>query len=380
MESVYLDYNATTPLDEGILQALSERPELHHGNPSSVHHVGRKARALLDDCRYRVADLWRCRPSEILFTSGGAESNNLALAGAARARASRGRHLICSAVEHHSVLRPLEALARDEGFELEILPVDAQGRVSAGDLEERLRPDTLLVSVMAANNETGVLQPWAEIGALCRSREILYHCDAAQALGKVPVEGIGQFQAPLVSACSHKLHGPKGAGVLYCRSPLRPRALLHGGSQENESRAGTENLAGIYGMTLALERFSSPPVFEPARMESLSRRLMQGIGGLPGVRFHGTGALRAGNTLALSVAGWESASLLAALDLEGVCASGGAACSAGSLEPSHVLLAMGEPPGRARGLIRFSAGRGTTEEEIDAAVRALSAIVSRTAS
>ena len=377
MQSIYLDYNATTPIDGAILEAMHRRRELHHGNPSSVHHAGRGARALLDDCRYRLASLWQCRPSEMIFTSGGGESNNLALFGAMRARRSRGRHLIVSAVEHHSVLHATEALARLDGCDAETLPVDAQGRVSPGELRSRLRRDTVLVSVMAANNETGVIQPWGEIGRICREADVLYHCDAVQAMGKLPFASIGQYEADLVSVCSHKLHGPKGVGALFCRSPLHLEPLIHGGSQEHESRGGTENLAGIYGMVLALERFSRVPVFDPERIGALSEQLVQALHPIPGVRFHGMEAPRLPNTLALTVDGWESATLLAALDLEGICASGGAACSAGSVEPSHVLLAMGLEGEPARSLVRFSLGRETTEEEIDAVVAALAAILSR---
>ncbi len=335
-----------------------------YGNPSSVHRVGRAARALLDECRYRVASLWSCRPSEVLFTSGGTESNNLAITGAARARASQGRHLITSAVEHHAVLHCFRYLAENEGFELTVLPVSPQGIVDPESLSQALRPSTTLVSIMSANNETGSLQPIAEISEICQKAGVLFHCDAVQSFGKLPLSDILPFPADLVSVCAHKFHGPKGVGALYCRSPLRLEPLFHGGAQENEARPGTENLAAIVGFTEALERFTPSPVFDSSQLLPLSESLVEGLGSLPGVTFQGDRSRRLANTAAFSVAGWDSISLLAALDLEGICASSGSACSVGSLEPSHVLLAMGQSREAASSLVRLSLGRETSPDQI----------------
>src|SRR5688572_25274591 len=217
------------------------------GNPSSVHHVGRRARALLDDARDRVAAVWACRPSEVIFTSGGTESNNLAIFGAARQLRDKGRHIITSQVEHHAVLHACEYLANKEGFQLTSLPVNSSGFLDPEHLADAIRPDTILVSLMAANNETGALQPVAELGALCRARGVLFHTDAVQWFGKESFADIHQFNADLVSVCSHKFHGPKGAGALFIRSPLHPDPILFGGGHENERRAGTENMGSIIG-------------------------------------------------------------------------------------------------------------------------------------
>src|ERR1017187_2429683 len=240
------------------------------GNPSSVHHVGRKARALLDDARDRAASFLGAKPSEIIFTCGGSESINLALFGTARLLKSRGNHLITSAVEHDAVLQSFDYLEKKEGFAISRLPVDSAGRVSPDDLKQAIRPDTILVSLMAANNEIGTLQPVAELGAICRERGIIFHSDAVQWFGKEPFESIGQFNADLISVCGHKFHGPKGAGLLYVRSPLLPDPILFGGGHENERRAGTENLAGIFGLVAAMEKFVNPPVFPPAKIKELA--------------------------------------------------------------------------------------------------------------
>jgi len=261
MRTVYFDYNATTPLDPHVREAMLPYLGEIWGNPSSVHRVGRQARALLDEARDRAAAVLSCKPSEIIFTSGGTESNNLAIFGAARSLRSKGRHIITSAVEHHAVLNCCEYLAKNEGFELTVLPVQPDGTVTLDALKNALRSDTILVSIMAANNEIGCVQPVAELGALCREKGVLFHTDAVQWFGKEPFENIGQFNAELVSLCAHKIHGPKGAGLLFAESPLRPGPILFGGGHENERRAGTENLASIIGLVEALERFVKEPVF-----------------------------------------------------------------------------------------------------------------------
>ena len=365
MNPIYWDYNATTPLDHQVRQAMEPYLENVWGNPSSVHAVGRRARAALDEFRYRLAGAWKCRPSEVIFTSGGTESNNLAVLGTARLRGAQGyRHLVVSPVEHHAVLHALKHLEAHEGFTLTLVPVNHHGRVSAEAVAKALRPDTALVSIMAANNETGTLQPVAEIGRLCRERGVLFHTDAVQAFGKLPFERIDQFEADLVSVCAHKFHGPKGAGALFIRSPLLPHPTQHGGAQENERRGGTENLTAVAGLVSAFETLVLQPVFPTDSLRAWTERLAQTVTSLPGVERHGCPENRLPNTLAFSVEGTDSISLLANLDLEGVCASSGSACTAGSVEPSHVLRAMGVPESRAKALVRFSLGRESTEEEV----------------
>ena len=379
MQTVYLDYNATTPLDPAVREAMLPYLGEIYGNPSSIHHVGRRARALLDDARDRVARVWACKPSEVVFTSGGTESSNLAIFGAARLLRARGRHIITSAVEHHAVLHPCAYLAKREGFEVTYLPVDDTGRVRVESLASAIRPDTTLVSVMAANNETGTLQPVAELGQICRDRGVLFHTDAVQWFGKEPFHDIHQFNADLVSACAHKFFGPKGAGALFIRSPLLPDPIVFGGGHENERRAGTENLAGIIGLTEALERFVKTPVFAAASLPPLAGRLHALVEqlGPQGVVFRGSRTHRLANTIAFSVRNADSITLLAGLDLEGVCASSGSACSAGSLEPSHVLLALGVERDAANSLVRFSLGPETSLEEVDHVERMLPKVIAR---
>lgn len=379
MRTIYFDYNATTPLDPAVREAMLPFLGEIYGNPSSVHHVGRRARSLLDDARDRVATVWRCRPSEVVFTSGGTESNNLAIFGAARQLRAKGNHLITSAIEHHAVLHCYDYLGKKEGFDVTYLPVTAEGFVSVESLRTALRPDTILVSVMAANNETGTLQPVAELGALCRERGVLFHTDAVQSLGKEPFTSIGQFNADLVATCAHKIHGPKGAGTLFIRSPLLPDPILFGGGHENERRAGTESVAAIIGLAEAMERFVSPPVFPTARLGALAQRLLNFLDSMAplGVVLRGSRSHRLTNTVAFTVNGSDSIALLAGLDLEGVCASSGSACSAGSLEPSHVMKALGVGPEAANALVRFSLGRDSTEDEVAAVEKILPLVVER---
>jgi cysteine desulfurase len=377
VRSIYFDYNATTPLDPRVREAMLPFLDEVWGNPSSIHHVGRKARALLDDARDRAANVLGCKPGEVIFTSGGTESVNLALFGAARRLKSKGRHLITSSIEHPAVLHSCQYLCRNEGFEVTVLPVNPEGFVSPDSLKETLRPDTILVSIMAANNEIGTIQPVAELGALCRERDVLFHTDAVQWFGKEPFDGIQQFNADLVSICGHKFHGPKGAGALFCRSPLHPEPLLFGGSHENERRAGTENLAAIMGFVLALELFVRQPVFSKPDLTPLSGRLIAAIDRIPGARFVGPRHQRLTNTVSLVVEGADSIALLAGLDLEGICASSGSACSAGSLEPSHVISALGLNDSLAGSLIRFSLGRKSSLDEVDYVSAVLRSVVAR---
>src|SRR5436190_3477323 len=315
MRTVYFDYIATTPLDTNVRDAMLPYLGKIFGNPSSVHSVGRQARALLDDARDRVAQVLHCKPSEIVFTSGGTESANLAIFGVARLRKDKGNHIITSAVEHHAVLYCCDYLEKKEGFEVTRLPVDREGRIAVESLEKAIRSDTTLVSIMAANNEIGTIQPISELGAICRQRGILFHSDAVQWFGKEPFESVHQFNADLVSICAHKFHGPKGTGALFVKSPLLPEPILFGGGHENERRAGTENLAGIIGFTDALERFVRIPVFERERLLPLTDRLIKAIEKIEGAQFVGSRPNRLANTVSLLVRGSDSIALLAGLDM-----------------------------------------------------------------
>jgi cysteine desulfurase len=374
--SVYFDYNATTPLDPTVRDAMMPFLGEIWGNPSSVHHVGRKARSLLDDLRDRAATFLGAKPSEIIFTSGGTESDNLAIFGAARQLAAKGKHLITSQIEHHAVLNCFDYLEAREGFEVTRLSVDQEGRVSPSDLQQAIRPDTILVSLMAANNEIGTIQPVAELGRICRERGIIFHTDAVQWFGKEPFENIGQFHADLVSVCGHKFHGPKGAGLLYIKSPLHPDPILFGGGHENERRAGTENLAGIAGLVTAMEKFIKTPVFSSETLKPMGIHLAKCLKSIDGCLLVSPEAGCLVNTVAFVVEGTDSIALLAGLDMEGICASSGSACSAGSVEPSHVVTALGQKTA-ANSLIRFSLGRNTTAEEVDFVCESLPGLIRR---
>lgn len=363
--TIYFDYNATTPLDSKVREAMLPFLDENWGNPSSLHQIGRRARALLDEGRDQVATLFGCKPSEVVFTSGGTESANLAVLGTARHLKARGQHLITSSIEHHAVLHAFQYLSKCEGFDVTYLPTDNQGFVSPESLREALRPDTVLVSIMAANNEIGTIQPVSALGSICRDKGIVFHTDAVQWFGKEPFSDIHQFNADLVSVCAHKIHGPKGAGALFIRSPLHPDPILLGGGHENERRAGTENLAAITGLVTALKMFVKNPVFHRQNLSVLTARLISLLKSLEGVTFVGANDNRLVNTVSFVVRGTDSIALLANLDLEGVCASSGSACSAGSLEPSHVIRALGIEPELQKSLIRFSLGRESTLGEVE---------------
>ncbi len=377
MKSIYFDHNATTPLDPKVRDVMLPYLDEIWGNPSSVHQIGQRARAALDDARDRAAHLLKCRPSEVVFTSGGTEANNLAILGVARLRKGRGRHLITSAIEHHAVLHCFDYLAQKEGFDVTRLPVDRKGHVSPDDLSKAIRPETTLVSIQAANNEIGTIQPVAHLGALCRQRGVLFHTDAVQWFGKEPVTDIHQFNADLVSICAHKFHGPKGAGLLFIKSPLLPDPILFGGGHENERRAGTENLPAIVGLVAALEWFVPEPVFRRPALTPLADVLRAGIKSLPGTYLVGDSDQGLANTVSFLVDGAESIALLAGLDLEGICASSGSACSAGALGSSHVIEAIGVAPQLARALVRFSLGRQNSPAEVARVSAALPAVIQR---
>jgi cysteine desulfurase len=413
---IYLDYNATTPLCDKAREAMLPYLDRHFGNPSSVHAAGREARAAVDDARDKLAALLHVKPHEIVFTSGGTESCNLAVLGLARClpagalakagQSSRGGHIISNKAEHHAVLNAVEHLEKHDGFEVTWLDVSREGMVDVDQLAKSIRPETHLVSIMTANNETGVIQPIREISKICRDRGVLLHSDMVQSFGKMPLVIPSQVEEsrdgtpnltsrdpsiPLRSAqddigslvdaasfAAHKFYGPKGAGFLFLRSGLSIQPIMFGGAHENERRPGTENVAAIAGMAAAAEWVLRDREREQERERQLRDELWMRISkSVPEAKQNGEGAPRLANTLNLSLLGLDSETLLIALDLEGVCASSGSACMVGSVVASHVLLAMGLPTERARSAVRFSLGKWTTAEEIKATGDAVQKIVER---
>ena len=377
---IYLDYNATTPLCAPALEAMQPFLERHYGNPSSVHSAGREARAGVDDARDRLAVLLGAKPHELIFTSSGTESNNLAVLGLARAHRDRGRHLICASAEHHAVLQAFEHLGKREGFEVTFLPVDDRGRVDPDDLKRAIRSDTTLVSIMTANNETGVLQPMEELANLCDGLGVLLHSDMVQSFGKVETR-LGESRLAAASFAAHKFHGPKGAGLLYLRAGVPIEAVQFGGAHENQRRPGTENVPAIAGMAAAAEWTLRDRAREQDRERALRDRLWNHITScFPSATQNGDTVQRLANTLNVSFAGLSSETILMALDLEGVCASSGSACMVGSVVASHVLLAMGLPVSLASSAVRFSLGHETTEAEVDRAGNIIARVMNHMAS
>lgn len=375
----YLDYAATTPVLDAVVEAMLPYLRSAFGNPSSVYAVGREAKKGLEEARERTAAAIGAEPSEIVFTAGGTEADNLALKGAAfRARAMRpnANHVITAAIEHHAVLHAAEWLEK-QGFRVTFLPVSGDGVVDLEALERALGPETAVVSLMRANNEVGTLQPVAEAAALTREHSrALVHTDAVQALGKVPVD-VDALGVDLASFAAHKIGGPKGTGALYVRRKTPLEAILHGGGQERDLRSGTPNVAGIVGMGVAAEIAAAEVETEGPRLAALRDRLQEGVAALPRVTVNGAGAPRVPGTLNVCIEGVEGESLLLMLDAKGVAASSGSACTSGSLEPSHVLLAMGVRPELAHGSLRLSLGRASTAEDVDAVLDVLPPIVER---
>jgi cysteine desulfurase len=372
---IYLDYNATTPLCDTAREAMLPYLARLFGNPSSVHAAGREARAAIDNARDKLAALLRAKPHELIFTGGGTESCNLAVLGLARSRTQRGGHVISARTEHHAVLNAIEHLEKREGFEVTWLNILRDGIIDLDHLAAAIRPETRLVSLMTANNETGVIQPMREISQICRERGVLLHSDMVQSFGKIDTD------LSLVDAASfaaHKFYGPKGVGFLFLRSGLSIQPIMFGGAHENERRPGTENVAAIAGMAAAAEWTLRGRESEQERQALLRDQLWTRIAeNVPDAKQNDANAPRLANTLNVSLLGVDSELLLIALDLEGVCASSGSACMVGSVVASHVLLAMGLPMERARSAVRFSLGKWTTVDEIKAAGAAVRKIVDR---
>lgn len=373
---IYLDYNATTPLCDAAREAMLPYLGRYFGNPSSVHAAGREARAAIDNARDKLGALLRAKPGEIIFTGGATESCNLAVLGLARSSSSRGGHIISNKAEHHAVLHPLEHLEQHEGFEVTWLNVSESGMVDLDQLADSIRPDTRLVSIMTANNETGVIQPMREISQICRDRGVLLHSDMVQAFGKTDVD---VSLVDVASFAAHKFYGPKGTGFLCLRAGLPIQPIMFGGAHENQRRPGTENVAGIAGMAAAAEWILRDRETEQERRAQLRDQLWRTIVEVfPDAQQNGDPARRLANTLNASFIGVDSETMLMALDLEGICASSGSACMVGSVRASHVLLAMGLPMERARSAIRLSLGKWTTAKEIADAGDALDRIAKRT--
>lgn len=374
--TIYLDHAATTPLHPEVKKAMEPFLQERFGNPSTLYSLGREAREAVEQARERVANLIGALPDEIVFTSGGTEACNMAMVGAMLANQKRGKHLITTKIEHHAVLDTAEFL-KELGFEVTYLPVDKYGLVDPDDVKKAIRKDTVLVSVMHANNEVGTIEPIEEIAKICREREVLLFTDAVQTVGLLPVD-VDKIGVDLLSMSAHKFYGPKGVGALYIRKGVRVRRIIQGGDQERELRAGTENVAGIVGMGVAAELAKRDvEEGEPIeRIRKLRDMLKRGIEErLDGIRFNGHPERRLPNNLHICVERAEGEAMVLRLDLEGICCSTGSACTSRSLEPSHVLVAMGIPPELAHGSLRFTLGKGNTEEEIERTVEVLAKVV-----
>lgn len=368
--NVYADNAATTKICKAASREIFLAMERTFGNPSSLHAEGQDAAAALRGARARIAARLGCQADEIVFTSGGSESDNQALFSAARLGAESGkRHIVTTAFEHHAILHTLEAL-KAEGFEVTLLDVHGEGIVTPEGVQAALRPDTCLVTVMYANNEIGAIQPISEIGRVCREAGVLFHTDAVQAVGQLPIH-VGTQSIDMLSLSAHKFHGPKGTGALYVKKGVPLQSLIHGGAQERGKRAGTENIPAIVGMAAALEESCNRMAETTAHVTELRNRLIDGLSEIPHSRLNGALSPRLPNNVNFSFEGIEGESLVLLLDRMGICASTGSACNSGSMAPSHVLLALGHPPELAHGSLRLTLCGENTESEIDYLISAV---------
>ncbi|MDY4429420.1 cysteine desulfurase NifS [Evtepia sp.] len=371
---IYADNAATTKLSATSLAAMLPYLTEHYGNPSSLHSIGQDAAEALERARQTVAGCLGCRPDEIYFTSGGSEADNQAILSAARNGAARGkRHIISTAFEHHAVLHTLQKLGR-EGFEVTLLDVHENGIITPQEVADAIREDTCLVTIMYANNEIGSIQPISEIGALCKEKKIPFHTDAVQAAGHLAIN-VKEQNIDMLSLSGHKFHGPKGTGVLYARKGLMLHNLIEGGAQERRKRAGTENIAGIVGLAAALEEACAHLEENAAKVTALRDKLIDGLSAIPHSVLNGDRTRRLPGNVNFCFEGIEGESMLLLLDDKGICASSGSACTSGSLDPSHVLLAIGRPHEIAHGSLRLSLSEYNTEEEIDAILEAVPQVV-----
>ena len=376
MRKVYLDHSATTPVRREVADLVVEYMVDKFGNPSSIHSFGREARKALEEARERLANFIGAEPKEIYFTSGGTESDNIAILGAAFANSKKGKHIITSAIEHHAVMDPCKYLEK-QGFEVTYLPVDDQGIINIEGLEKAIKPETILITIMHVNNEIGTIQDIAPMAKLARDKGILFHTDAVQSLGKIPVN-VNELNVDMLSGSSHKIYGPKGVGVLYIRKGVKLDSIMYGGVQERKKRPGTENLSGIVGFGLAAELAGKEIDEENAKQSKLRNKLINGIlENIPYTRLNGHPEKRIASNVNVSIEFVEGESLLLSLDMRGIGASSGSACTSGSLDPSHVLLAMGLSHEIAHGSLRMTLGRETTEEDIDYVLEVLPQVVDR---
>ena len=366
MRRVYFDHSGTTPVHPAVAEEMYRYlTGENFGNPSSVHYYGLQIKKKIAEARDKLAQALGAGSGEIVFTSGGTESDNMAVHGAAYTNRNKGNHIITSAVEHHAVLNTVKALGK-QGFDITILPVDRYGMVSVADVAAAITDKTIVISIMHANNEVGTIMPVAEIGKLARERKIIFHVDAVQSFGKIPVL-VDEIGCDLLSISGHKIYGPKGVGALYIRKGTRwKQSLFHGGAQERLRRAGTENIPGIMGLAKAVELVTANLVQESARLKSLRDKLIKGLTSrIEHVSLTGHPTMRLPNHASFLFKYIEGESMLLSLDLKGIAASTGSACTSGSLEPSHVLLAMGVPPEDAHGSLRLTLGKDNTEEDVD---------------
>lgn len=377
MESIYLDHNATTPVDPAVVEAMVPYLGGTFGNASSVHHFGRDAKVALENAREQIAAFINCEPSELYFTSGGTESDNLAVLGVTQEYKGRKNHIVVGAAEHHAVLEPAEHLHHREGFDLDLLPVDTDGFSSPDALRDLLREQTAIVSVMHANNETGAIQDIAALSEVAREKGVVFHTDAVQSTGKAKVD-VKAMGIDLLSLTGHKIYGPKGAGAIFIRRGVKLSPLLYGGSHERKRRPGTENVAGIVGLAKALEIASRRMDEDWAYLTKLSDYFIDEVHKrIPDVHLNGPRTRRIPQTVNLSFTGIEGESILLSLDIEGIACSSGSACTSGATEPSHVLVAMGKPKVQSQGAIRFSMGRATTKEQLGYVLEKLPPVVER---
>lgn len=375
-ERIYLDYAATTPVDAAVAEAMLPFLRDSFGNPSTVYYFGQQVRAAVEGARERVAETIGARPEEIVFVSGGTEANNLAITGTLLAKEEQGRQVITTSIEHHSVLETCH-YAEKRGYDVVYLPVDSDGLVDPAVVEEAITDKTVLVSIMHANNEIGTIEPIAQIGELVRARGVPFHTDAVQTVGAVPVN-VDDLKVDLLSLSGHKIYGPKGIGALYVRKGTRLTPLLHGGHQERKRRAGTENVPGIIGLAKACELVQADSGRTVARVQALRDRLVKGVlEKIERVKLNGHPDRRLPNNANLGIEFVEGESILLNLDFLGIAAASGSACTSDTLEPSHVLLALGIPHEIAHGSLRFSLGKGTTEEEVDRVIDVLPSVVAK---
>jgi cysteine desulfurase len=376
MNRIYLDNNATTAVEPAVLDAMLPYLSSDFGNASSIHTFGQRARAAVETAREQVAALINARPQEIVFTSGGTESDNHAIFGIVEASGGREKHVITTAIEHEAVLNTCQALEK-QGVRITYLPTDREGLIDLDDLRRAVRPETILITIMHANNELGTVQPLEEIGRIAKEADVYFHTDAVQSAGKIPID-VSKLQADLLSISGHKLYAPKGIGALYVRGGTRLRQLLYGGHHQRGFRPGTENVAGIVGLGKAAEIARKSLAEDALRVSVLRDKLQQGLlQRVPQSRVNGGAAPRTPNTTNIVFPGVEGEALLIALDLKGLACSTGAACSSGAVEPSHVLTAIGLPPEEARASLRFSLGRHTTPADIDFALNVVPAAVAQ---